>query len=90
MILTTPIASKSRATISAKCLKHVSLPASAPSHVSGQVISLNQAGTMVSSSVNVVNVFAFAKDLVLVNVYLQAAYMHHESSIIIRKNPHCS
>lgn len=42
-----------------------------------------------------VNVFAFAKDLVLVNVYLQAANMHHESSIIviiiiIRKNPLCS
>lgn len=29
------------------------------------------------------NVFAFAKDLVLVHVYLQATYMHHESSIIV-------
>lgn len=33
------------------------------------------------------NVFASAKDLVAVTVYLQAACLHHESSII-RTNPH--
>lgn len=33
------------------------------------------------------NVFAFAKDLVGVNVYLQAAFLHHESSIN-KTNPH--
>lgn len=65
--------------ISAKCLNPV--PFSTLTHLGSSFESV--AGYCICY----VNVFASAKDLVGVNVYLQAAYLRHESSII-RTNPH--
>lgn len=73
-----PVILRSRATISAKCLNRVPFSTFARS---GSFESV--AGYFICH----VNVFASAKDLVGVNVYLQAAYLDHESSII-RTNPH--
>lgn len=74
-----PVISRSRATISAKCLNRVPFSTLTRSGSSSESV----AGYFICH----VNVFASAKDLVAVTVYLQAACLHHESSII-RTNPH--